>query len=650
MCDASDFAIGAVLGQRHEKHFKPIHYASKTMTDAESNYTTTEKEMLAVVYAFEKFRSYLIMNKSIVHTDHSALKYLFAKKDAKARLLRWVLLLQEFDFKVLDTKGAENLTADHLSRLENPYENVLDPKEINETFPLETLSMVTFCGDSSAPWSMDMTIDQQVALDEALVPHASRLRIKKRNFHLRSDITSKESNLQLVYDVLRLTPFYKAFLVTTDVPEIYMQELWATSIVHHHFAFDELLFKEEILAFIRFLKHSGEIRKLTDVNINKLHQPWRSFAAVINKCLSGKSIGYDSLRLSQAQILWEMYHKKNVDFAYLLWEDFVYQVEHKDAKKRNEMYNPSKGKQPAKSSKAKGLTVLSKDVMTEAEQMKLPTKRSLQQTHISQASGSGVDEGNGIIPGVPDVPTKESNEEISSKSSDEDDDDVDEISDDQKDDDDQDDDDQDDNDEKAKDEESFDPIVQTPKTRMMKIIKDQVKEQVKVQVSKILPKIEKNVNEQLQTEVFTRSSNSSKTSYAVAADLSDMELKKILIEKMESNKSIQQFDEQRNLYKALVDAYESEKIIMDTYGDTVTLKRRRDDADKDEEPSAGSDRGSKRGRKGKEPESTSALKEKETKTTGKSTQGTKSHQKTASEPTPAEEPMQTTQNLEEPLH
>nr|GFC38292.1 uncharacterized protein [Tanacetum cinerariifolium] len=109
MCDVSDFVIGVVLGQRHEKHFKPIHYASKTMNYVESNHTTTEKEMLAVVYAFEKFRSYLIMNKSIVHTDHSALKYLFAKKDGKVRLLRWVLLLQEFDFKVLDTKGAENL-------------------------------------------------------------------------------------------------------------------------------------------------------------------------------------------------------------------------------------------------------------------------------------------------------------------------------------------------------------------------------------------------------------------------------------------------------------------------------------------------------------------------------------------------------------
>nr|GFA36985.1 retrovirus-related Pol polyprotein from transposon 17.6 [Tanacetum cinerariifolium] len=115
MCDASDFAIGAVLGQHHEKHFKPIHYASKTITNAESNYTTTEKEMLAVMYAFEKFRSYLIMNKSIVHIDHSALKYLFAKKDAKARLLWWVLLLQEFDFKILDTKGAKNIAADHVS-------------------------------------------------------------------------------------------------------------------------------------------------------------------------------------------------------------------------------------------------------------------------------------------------------------------------------------------------------------------------------------------------------------------------------------------------------------------------------------------------------------------------------------------------------
>ncbi|GJZ73412.1 reverse transcriptase domain-containing protein [Tanacetum coccineum] len=157
MCDASDFAIGAVLGKRHEKHFRPIHHASKTMNEAKSHYTMTEKEMLGVVYAFEKFRSYLILNKSIVYTDHSALKYLFAKKDSKARLLWWVLLLQEFDFNVIDTKGAENLAADHLSRLENPYENVLDPKEVNEKFPLKATKKVTSLGNSEVPtpWFAD---------------------------------------------------------------------------------------------------------------------------------------------------------------------------------------------------------------------------------------------------------------------------------------------------------------------------------------------------------------------------------------------------------------------------------------------------------------------------------------------------------------
>nr|GEY73988.1 hypothetical protein [Tanacetum cinerariifolium] len=153
---------------------------------------------------------------------------------------------------------------------------------------------------------------------------------------------------------------------------------------------------------------------------------------------------------------------------------------------------------------------------------------------------------------------------------------------------------------------------------IQKIIKEQVKEQVKVQVSKILPKIEKTVNEQLEAKVLTRSSNSSKTSYAVTADLSKMELKKILIEKMEDNKSIHRFDEQRNLYKALVEACESDKIILGTYGDIVMLKRRRDDdANKDEEPSAGSDRGSKRRREGKEPELTSAPREKVTRTIGR---------------------------------
>ncbi|GJZ67129.1 hypothetical protein Tco_0630369 [Tanacetum coccineum] len=124
-----------------------------------------------------------------------------------------------------------------------------------------------------------------------------------------------------------------------------------------------------------------------------------------------------------------------------------------------------------------------------------------------------------------------------------------------------------------------------------KIIKDQVKEQVKAQVSKILQQIKKTVNEQLEAKVMTRLSTESKTSLAFAANLSELELKNILIDKTESNKSIHISDEQKNLYKALVDAYKSDKLILNTYGDTVSFKRRRDDEDKDEEPSAGSNRG-----------------------------------------------------------
>nr|GEW84177.1 DNA-directed DNA polymerase [Tanacetum cinerariifolium] len=143
MCDASDYAIGEVLGQRKSKHFQPIHYASKTMTEAQIHYTTTEKEILAIVYEFEKFRPYLVLSKSIVYTDHSALKYLLNKQDPKPRLLRWVLLLKEFYISILDKKGSENLAADHRSRLENLHQDVLENKDINENFPLGTLGSLT---------------------------------------------------------------------------------------------------------------------------------------------------------------------------------------------------------------------------------------------------------------------------------------------------------------------------------------------------------------------------------------------------------------------------------------------------------------------------------------------------------------------------
>ncbi|GJZ35538.1 hypothetical protein Tco_0581355 [Tanacetum coccineum] len=372
---------------------------------------------------------------------------------------------------------------------------------------------------------MDITRAQQIAFDDALVAPTNRLMIGKSNIRLSSDLKSKEPTLQVVYDVLKLTPFYKAFQIIVDVPEIYMQVLGHCYKKCFKYALNFLISNSRNHPL---KKKSGEIKVIIDVNVNKLHQPWRSFAAVINKCLSGKSTGYDSLRLSQAQILWGMYHKKNVDYAYLLWEDFVYQVENKNVKRSNEMYyprftkvivnffmtkdssiprrnrvnwhfarddpmfttikvvsrhedtqlygailpdeltneaikdsesykeyyaiasgaeppktkasvkkkqtgsdktktpptakgkrlktsakaaKPAKKKQPAKTSKAKGLTVLSEVALTEAEQMELATKRSLIQTHSSYANGSGTDKGTGDKLGVPDVPTHASNDE-----------------------------------------------------------------------------------------------------------------------------------------------------------------------------------------------------------------------------------------------
>ncbi|KAK1680636.1 hypothetical protein QYE76_041484 [Lolium multiflorum] len=172
MCDASDFAVGAVLGQRVDKKLNVIHYASKTLDAAQRNYATTEKELLAVVFACDKFRPYIVDSKVTIHTDHAAIRYLMTKKDAKPRLIRWVLLLQEFDLHIIDRKGADNPVADNLSRLENI---AYDPVPVNDSFPNEQLDVIKICFDLDSrstmvsnnkdkePWKeeMDERIDKE---------------------------------------------------------------------------------------------------------------------------------------------------------------------------------------------------------------------------------------------------------------------------------------------------------------------------------------------------------------------------------------------------------------------------------------------------------------------------------------------------------
>nr|GEY20825.1 hypothetical protein [Tanacetum cinerariifolium] len=585
-----------------------------------------------------------------------------------------------------------------------------------------------------------------------------------------------------------------------------------------HQPFAEPPFEEEIFAFLYFLRHSGAIRRLTDVNINKLHQPWRSFAAIINKYLTRKSSSYDSLRLSQAQILWGLYHKRNVDFAYLMWEDFLYQVEHKDTKKSNEMYYPRFTKviihhfmsnDPSIPRRNKvnwhyvrddhmfiTIKLVSRHQNTQQFGALLPIELTNEDIRNSNAYKEYYAVTTGATPHKPKAsfrktrnssdttvtpPTTTAGPRLSTFAKGK----------------------QPSTTSKAsplrgetRDEESFDPILKTPEntddegngeknlgmnvgreqgqdeedeedelyrdvninlgrgiqmrdvyttqefedshvtltlvnpdgqqqsssvpsqfvTSMLnptpdarmecsfettsqmdvqtptsvapfllstptfipssiatitttqqaptplttapikvavQLQSDRLRDEARKENDEFFMTIDENmqkiIKEQVKEQV--KSSNSSNTSYVIVVDLSEMELKKILIEKMEGKKSIHQSNEQRNLYRALVEAYESDKIILDTYGDTVTLKRRRDDdADKDEEPSAGSDRGSKRRREGKEPESASAPQEKATRSTGKSKQGFKSQQKLASESATAEEPMQTTFEMEEPSH
>nr|GEW68037.1 hypothetical protein [Tanacetum cinerariifolium] len=590
--------------------------------------------------------------------------------------------------------------------------------------------------------TMDITIDQQFALDEALVHHASRLRIGKSNFRLRSDITSKESTLQVASAIvhhhsIRFKMNNKKHIVNLK----YFREMLHICLRIPNKLFDELPFEEEILALLINLGYSGEIKKIAEVNINILHQPWRSFAAVINKCLS---VEHKDVKKSN-----EMYYPQfpKVIVNFFMTKDpsiprrnkfrAILPVELTNEAIRNstaykEYYVIASGAEPPKKKASVRKTQSSSDNTIPplvAKGTRLQTSAKVDKPAKGKQpakSSTTKDEGTGLIPGVPDVPTYESDEEISWKSSDEDDDDdvqqsendedIDDQSDDESHDDQEDDADQDDDqndsdndgddfvhpkfsthDEEAKDEKSVYPIVQTPshmensdnegnddashginvgvtKDRMQRMTitncidsffesNPRVDALVTTTVEPLLltaptlppasipiisqvqqapapspvtapstslqdllnfgslfgfdhrlKTLEANFSKFMQTNQFAKS----------VSFIHEIELKKILIEKMETNKSIYRSDQQKNLYKALVDAYKRDKIILDTYGYTVTLKRRRDDEDKDEE--------------------------KASKTSSKSTEGSKSYQNTASESAPGEEQMHTTQDLEEPAH
>nr|GEW00820.1 hypothetical protein [Tanacetum cinerariifolium] len=595
--------------------------------------------------------------------------------------------------------------------------------------------------------TMATRIEQQVALDEALVPSTKRLRIGRSNFRLPSDIQSKKSTLQVVYDVLYGCPFFKAFLVTADVPEIYMQEYQNT---------------QQYGAILPIELTTEDIRNT---------KAYKEYYACATEEAAPKPKASARRKMSDS----DTFITPPTAIPTLITTVAA----------APRLTAAVKGKQPAK---AKSLFDPSEAARTEAEQLKIVLRRSRQKTHISQHGGSYTDEGIGSKPGVSDVPSDDLEEEISWNSSD--DEDVDaqdkDINDDEGDKNDEKDtesgegdDEETKSDEESaeeetreEEEESFDLIPRTPEdseddgngeedpglrvseeqrlieeeeadklyrdvdinqgrglqvsqdikdshvtltlvhpdgqqksspvssfvTSMLNPISDAGVESIfmtasssvaplptpiptmnpsiittvtttshppipptpipsKVlqnlptfdsvfQFNERLKSLEASFSEYLKTNPFAKAVSN----IPVAADMSEIKLKKILIEKMEGNKSIQRSDEQRNLYKALVDAYKADKTILDSYGETAILKRRHEDDDDKEGPSAGSDRGSKRRREGGEPESARALLEPITRSAGRSTTGSKSRQVSASESAFAEEPVQTISQIEEPSH
>nr|GEW16596.1 hypothetical protein [Tanacetum cinerariifolium] len=293
--------------------------------------------------------------------------------------------------------------------------------------------------------NMNTTQAEQKALDNTLVAPVDCLEFGKCNMRLKIDIKAKEAIFQLVLDALTLTPLYRAFLITVDrnfreilqiCPKIPGQE------------FKDLPLEHDILSFIRDLRHTRDITYLTDVNVDYLHQPWRGFATVTSKCLSGKETRMDKICLSRAQILWGMFYKKNIDYVYLLWEDLLFQIKNKDHKKTNKMSYPRFTKIIIDYFMSKDQSILRRNKMfwhsarddTMYTSMICISRHEKTQSKVpdeQQQMTSGTNKGTGTILRVPDVPIYdfESDKESWGNSNEEDDDMVDFIDDDDNDDD-----------------------------------------------------------------------------------------------------------------------------------------------------------------------------------------------------------------------
>nr|GEW13919.1 hypothetical protein [Tanacetum cinerariifolium] len=532
---------------------------------------------------------------------------------------------------------------------------------------------------------MDTTIDQKVAMDEALVPHAHRLRIGRSNFCILSDISSKESTLQLVYDVLRIlggSHCLSSFYLVQDGQQEAYRNLESFREMMHIYprlpgqSFVEPPFEEEILAFLWFIGYSGAIRRLTDAMIAYGYLKLKFFGGYTIRGMLTSLILYgktSSIRLSIkvqkramgciilgsqrddhmfTMIKLVSRHQNMQQFGALLPIELTNaDIMNSDAYKEYYAFatgaTPPKPKASVRKTRSSFDTTVTPPTAAAGPRLSTSTKGKQTATTSKAKSLSALSE--------EDISWNSTDEEGDDNDDDErdDGDDGEEGNDDDDDDDQQDEDDQEEGsddeqaydeeefihpslsthaEEKTRDEESFDPIPKIPKNTDDE---GNGKENLGMNVGKEVGQDEEDEEDILYRDV---NNNLGRENDEFLKTI-DENMQKIIKEQVKEQ------------VKVFVEAYESNKIILDTYGDTVTLKRRRDDdADKDEEPSAGSDRGSKRRREGKEPESASALKEKATKSAGQSTQGSKYRQTSASEYATTEEPMQTTFEMKEPSH